>query len=198
MNDHHLTFTQGKVNRQSRNDRYKHRSFVIWFTGLSGSGKSTLSQALEKYLFDNNYQSYVIDGDNLRHDLCSDLSFTPQDRHENIRRVAEVAKLMVDAGLIAITAFISPYTKDRQLAKNLVGDKDFIEIFCNCSLAMCEKRDVKGLYKKARDGVITNFTGIDAPYENPMNPSLSIDTSSMTVDASIEFIVQYLKEHHYI
>jgi adenylylsulfate kinase len=198
MNDRHLTFSRGKINRQARNERYKNRSFVIWFTGLSGSGKSTLSQALEKYLFDQNHQSYVIDGDNLRHGLCSDLSFSPQDRHENIRRVAEVAKLMVDAGFIVITAFISPYAKDRELAKKLIGDEDFIEIFCDCALAVCEKRDVKGLYKKARDGLISDFTGIDAPYEAPINPHLSIDTSSMTVDMSIALIIQYLKEHHYI
>jgi len=198
MNINNIFKAQSRVTLKERNKKFNHKSFVIWFTGLSGSGKSTLSQALEQYLFNDNYHSYIIDGDNLRHGLCSDLSFSSEDRHENIRRVAEVANLLIDAGLIAITAFISPYEKDRQLAKNLIGNENFIEIFCDCSLAICEKRDVKGFYKKARDGLITNFTGIDATYEIPKHPSLSINTSSMSIDVSIGLIIQYLKEHRYI
>jgi adenylylsulfate kinase len=198
MNINNIFKAQSRVTLKERNKKFNHKSFVIWFTGLSGSGKSTLSQALEQYLFIHNYHSYVIDGDNLRHGLCSDLSFSSQDRHENIRRVSEVANLFMDAGLIAITAFISPYQTDRQLAKNLIGDENFIEIFCDCSLVICERRDIKGLYKKAREGLISNFTGIDAPYEVPKHPSLSIDTSSMTVDASIKLIIEHLKDRQFI
>jgi adenylylsulfate kinase len=198
MSHKHITLTEGHVSHIDRNKKFKHRSFVIWFTGLSGSGKSTLSQALEKYLFDHGYHPYVIDGDNLRHGLCADLSFTPKDRHENIRRVSEVSKLMIDAGLIVMTAFISPYEKDRMLAKKLIGDENFIEIFCNASLEVCEKRDIKGLYKKAREGLIANFTGIDAPYEIPSNPDLLINTFSLPINESIDLIIQFLKKQHFI
>jgi adenylylsulfate kinase len=190
--------SQSKVNLSERNKNFKHRSFVIWFTGLSGSGKSTLSQALEKNLFDEGYHPYMIDGDNLRHGLCSDLSFDIKDRHENIRRVAEISKLMIDAGLIIITSFISPFEKDRALAKKLIGDQNFIEVYCNSSLDVCEKRDVKGLYKKARLGLIQNFTGIDSPYEKPPNPDLSIDTSLTNIEDSVFIIVEFLKKFHYI
>ena len=175
-----------------------HKSFVVWFTGLSGSGKSTLSHALNEQLSRLNFHSYQLDGDNLRHGLCSDLSFSPEDRHENIRRLSEVAKLMIDAGLIVITSFISPYEKDRALAKKLLGDENFIEVYCNCSFDICEKRDVKGLYKKARQGLIQNFTGIDSPYEEPRDPNLSIDTSLINVQDSVQMIVEFLKERHYI
>ena len=198
MSQQHITLTEGQVSHIERNEKFKHRSFVIWFTGLSGSGKSTLSQALEKYLFDHGYHPYVIDGDNLRHGLCADLSFTPKDRHENIRRVSEVSKLMIDAGLIVMTAFISPYEKDRALAKKLIGDKNFIEVYCNSSLEVCEKRDIKGLYKKVREGLISNFTGIDAPYEIPSHPDLSINTSSLTINQSIDLIIKFLRERHFI
>jgi adenylylsulfate kinase len=193
-----IFFTQGHVSRLDRNQKFKHRSFIIWFTGLSGSGKSTLSQALENYLFSHGYATYVIDGDNLRHGLCSDLSFESKDRHENIRRVAEVSKLMIDAGLIVMTAFISPYEVDRKLAKARVDQDDFIEIYCNCSLEICEQRDVKGLYKKARQGTIKNFTGIGAPYEVPLKPDLSINTGLISIDESISIIIDYLKKHSYI
>ena len=198
MSQQHIILTRGQVSHIERNEKFKHQSFVIWFTGLSGSGKSSLSQALEKYLFDHKCHPYVIDGDNIRHGLCADLSFSPKDRHENIRRVSEVAKLMIDAGLIVMTAFISPYEKDRALAKKLIGDENFIEIFCNASLEVCEKRDVKGLYKKAREGLILNFTGIDATYEAASNPDLSINTSSLTINQSIDLIVTFLREHHFI
>jgi adenylylsulfate kinase len=190
--------SQSKVNLSERNKKFKHRSFVIWFTGLSGSGKSTLSQALEKNLFDEGYHPYMIDGDNLRHGLCSDLSFDIKDRHENIRRVAEISKLMIDAGLIIVTSFISPFEKDRALAKKVIGDQNFIEIYCSSSLDVCEQRDVKGLYKKARLGLIQNFTGIDSPYEKPPNPDLSIDTSLTNIEDSVFMIVEFLKKSHYI
>jgi adenylylsulfate kinase len=198
MSERNIILTKGQVTRIERNDKFRHCSFVIWFTGLSGSGKSTLSQALEKYLFNHGCHPYVIDGDNIRHGLCADLSFSPKDRHENIRRVSEVSKLMIDAGLIVLTAFISPYEKDRTLAKKLIGDENFLEIFCNASLEVCEKRDVKGLYKKAREGLISNFTGINAPYEIPINPDLSINTFSLSVDESVNLIIQLLKDHHFI
>jgi len=198
MNINHIFITRGNISKYDRHKKLNHQSFVIWFTGLSGSGKSTLSQALEKCLFNQGYYTYIIDGDDLRHGLCSDLSFTPEDRHENIRRAAEVTKLMVDAGLIVMTAFISPYQADRNLAKKIIGNENFIEVYCNCSLDVCEKRDVKGLYKRARDGVILNFTGIDAPYEAPIDPNISIDTYLMATDESIEKIIQYLKQYCFI
>lgn len=197
-NNKNIKHFKNTIDRFQRNNQLNHKSFVIWFTGLSGSGKSTLSQALDEQLFKLNCHTYVLDGDNLRHGLCSDLSFNLEGRHENIRRVSEVSKLMVDAGLIVMTAFISPYEKDRALAKKLIGDESFIEIFCNSSLEVCEKRDIKGLYKKAREGLISNFTGIDAPYEIPSNPDLSINTSSETIKESIDLIIEFLKKHHFI
>jgi len=193
-----ITFFQNTIDRLQRNHQFDHKSFVIWFTGLSGSGKSTLSQALDEKLFMLNCHTYVLDGDNLRHGLCSDLSFNLEDRHENIRRVAEISKLMIDAGLIIVTSFISPFEKDRALAKKLIGDQNFIEIYCSSSLDVCEQRDVKGLYKKARQGLIQNFTGIDSPYEKPPNPDLSIDTSLTNIEDSVFMIVEFLKKCHYI
>lgn len=198
LQNKNITFFDNKINRLQRNHQFNHKSFVIWFTGLSGSGKSTLSQALDAKLFKLNCHTYVLDGDNLRHGLCSDLSFNLEDRHENIRRAAEVSRLMIDAGLILLTAFISPYEKDRALAKKLIGNENFIEIYCNCSLDICEKRDVKGLYKKARNGEILNFTGIDSPYEVPVSPAISINTSLMTIDESVDIILRYLKQHQFI
>ena len=198
MNNLNLTLTKSSISREDRCKKLNHRNFIIWFTGLSGSGKSTLAHALEKFLFNIGYLGYVIDGDNLRYGLCSDLTFTAEDRHENIRRVSEVSKLMIDAGLIVISAFISSYEKDRALAKKIIGEENFIEVYCNCSLDVCEKRDTKGLYKKAREGLIQNFTGIDAPYEPPSNPDLSISTSSLTIEQSINLIIEYLKKSHFI
>ena len=175
-----------------------HKSVLLWFTGLSGSGKSTLSQALDKKLHELQFHSYVLDGDKVRTGLSKDLSFSAEDREENIRRIAEVAKLMVDAGLIAVTAFISPFRKDRRLARDLMDKNVFIEVFVKCSIEECEKRDIKGLYKKAREGIIPEFTGISSPYEEPENAEIVLDTTRLTVDECIQEIITYLEKNGYI
>ena len=171
----------------------KQNSFLIWFTGLSGSGKSTLANALEYKLFQEGYKTYALDGDNIRKGINKDLNFSPEDRTENIRRIAEVANLMVDAGLIVIAAFVSPYKKDRKNIENIVGKDNFVEVFVNTSIAECEKRDVKGLYKKARAGEIKDFTGVNAPYENPDNPTIEIVTDDKTVEKSVDIIYNLIK-----
>ncbi|OJH61925.1 adenylyl-sulfate kinase, partial [Bacillus subtilis] len=167
-------------------------------TGLSGSGKSTISVALEKALFEQNITSYRLDGDNIRHGLNQNLGFSPEDRKENIRRIGEVGKLMVDAGVVTMTAFISPYEEDRNTVRDILEDGEFIEVFTKCSLDECESRDPKGLYKKARSGEIKEFTGINAPYEEPSNPEIVIDTENESVEESVEKIVAYLKENQYL
>ena len=182
----------------SREDRYRlngHRSCVLWFTGLSGAGKSTLSVALEKELYRLGIRSYVLDGDNIRHGLNRNLGFSPEDRKENIRRVGEVAKLFVDAGLVALSAFISPYREDRQMVRELFREGEFIEIYVKCPLEVCESRDPKGLYRKARRGEIRDFTGISAPYEEPLNPELVLETDKLTVEESVGRVLRYLREH---
>jgi adenylylsulfate kinase len=161
--------------RRKLND---HNSFLIWITGLSGSGKSTVANAIEAELYKKGVHTYVLDGDNIRTGINKNLTFSPNDRHENIRRIGEIAKLFIDAGTVVIAAFISPYKVDRQQVKELVGAKNYVEVFVNTPLAICEKRDVKGLYKKARAGEIKEFTGVSAPYENPEKPDFSIDTDS--------------------
>ena len=173
-----------KINKKNRNQQFGHNSFVIWITGLSGSGKSTLANNLEKKLYKNKVKSYVLDGDNLRAGINSDLTFSMNDRSENLRRVGEIAKIMIDAGLVVIAAFISPTAKDRNFIKTLVGEDNFVEIFVNTSLETCEKRDVKGLYKKARNGEIKNFTGISQPYEKPNNPDLEINEQNSISEAT--------------
>ncbi|MDX1915945.1 MAG: adenylyl-sulfate kinase [Methylophilus sp.] len=183
---------QSLVSQQDRQKQAGHQSFVIWFTGLSGAGKSTLAHAVEKALYDTGCRTFVFDGDNVRHGLCADLGFSAEDRQENIRRIGEMSKLFIQAGVIAITAFISPYRADRARARSLVGDNAFIEIYCNASLDVCEHRDVKGLYKKARAGAIPNFTGISSPYEPPLNPELEIDTGSASLDACVNKVLTYL------
>jgi len=175
-----------QVLRSDRNELNGHRSFLIWFTGLSGSGKSTIANGLEKRLFKEGYRTYSLDGDNIRTGLNKDLTFSPEDRTENIRRIAEVGKLMVDAGLITLGAFVSPYKKDRKMIENIVGKNNFVEIFINTSISECEKRDVKGLYKKARKGEIKDFTGVNAPYEPPENPDLMIVTDDLTINEAID------------
>ena len=165
------------LSRQDRETLKGHSGKVIWFTGLSGSGKSTLANALEQALHQAGKHTYILDGDNIRSGLCSDLGFSDADRVENIRRIAEVAKLMMDAGLIVMTAFISPFRSDRDMARNLIGPEHFVEVYVNTPLAVCETRDPKGLYKKARAGLISNMTGINSAYEAPEAPELSIDTS---------------------
>ncbi|MEY3236874.1 MAG: adenylyl-sulfate kinase [Bacteroidota bacterium] len=182
------------VHRSDRNLKNRHNSLMILFTGLSGSGKSTIANKLELKLHDMELQTYSLDGDNLRLGLNKDLGFSPEDRKENLRRIAEVSKLMVDAGIITVAAFVSPMKEDRELIKNIVGAKNFIEIYVNTSLEECEKRDVKGLYAKARNGEISNFTGISAPYEAPENPTIEIKTEKTSVDEAVEKIIKIIHE----
>jgi len=179
------------VNRFERNKLNQHRSFIIWLTGLSGSGKSTLANLLLKHLHINGIRSYLLDGDNLRSGLNQDLSFTADDRRENIRRTAEVGKLMIDAGLVVITAFITPFEKERQFIKSLLG-KDVKIVYVQCSLEECERRDPKGLYKKARKGEIQNFTGISQPFETPVNPDLTINTSSSCIEDCLNNLIHFI------
>ncbi|MDT0756467.1 adenylyl-sulfate kinase [Mammaliicoccus sciuri] len=193
-----ITWHDSEVTKAQRQERNGHKSVVIWFTGLSGSGKSTISVALEKALFEQNITSYRLDGDNIRHGLNQNLGFSPEDRKENIRRIGEVGKLMVDAGVVTMTAFISPYEEDRNTVKDILEDGEFIEVYTKCSLDECESRDPKGLYKKARSGEIKEFTGINAPYEEPSNPEIVIDTENESVEESVEKIVAYLKENQYL
>ena len=185
---HNATVTQ-----ERRNQLNGHKSVVIWFTGLSGSGKSTLAHSVEEELYKLACRTFVLDGDNVRHGLSSNLTFSDDDRKENIRRIGEAAKLMMEAGVIAITAFISPFNKDRNLVRQLLPQGDFIEIFCKASLETCESRDVKGLYKRARAGEIKNYTGIDSPYEAPDNPELIIDTENESLEESVTKVIDFLK-----
>lgn len=194
----HITWHESEVTKAQRQTRNGHQSVLIWFTGLSGSGKSTVSVALEKALFEDGKQTYRLDGDNVRHGLNKNLGFSPEDRQENIRRIGEVGKLMVDSGAITVTAFISPYKQDRDNVRQLFEEQEFIEVYTECSIETCEQRDPKGLYKKARTGEIPEFTGISAPYEPPENPEIIIDTEDNSVEASVNQILNYLKEHRYI
>ena len=194
----HITWHESEVTKAQRQTRNGHQSVLIWFTGLSGSGKSTVSVALEKALFEDGKQTYRLDGDNVRHGLNKNLGFSPEDRQENIRRIGEVGKLMVDSGAITVTAFISPYKQDRDNVRQLFEEQEFIEVYTQCSIETCEQRDTKGLYKKARTGEIPEFTGISAPYEPPENPEIIIDTEDNSVEASVNQILNYLKEHRYI
>lgn len=193
-----ITWHRGEVGRSDREKARGHRGGVIWLTGLSGSGKSTLGSRLEGALHARGVQVYVLDGDNVRHGLCADLGFAPEDRQENIRRVGEVAKLFVDSGTLVISAFISPYRADRAKVRSTLGEGDFVEVHVAADLATCEFRDPKGLYKKARAGEIKGFTGIDAPYEAPESPELSIDTSDDTPEESAAQVLRYLEEHGYL
>jgi len=182
------------VTRTRREDLNQHKSVILWFTGLSGAGKSTLAHAVEERLHQLNCRTYVLDGDNVRHGLCGDLGFSDQDRQENIRRIGELAKLMLEAGVISLTAFISPFEKERQLARKLVPHGDFLEIYCYCDLDICEQRDVKGLYKKARAGEIKHFTGISSPYEEPKNPEIRINTGKDSLENCVDLVISLLQE----
>lgn len=193
-----ITWHDSEVTKEERQNRNGHKSAVIWFTGLSGSGKSTVSVALEKALFNEGKQTYRLDGDNVRHGLNKNLGFSPEDRTENIRRIGEVAKLMVDAGSITVTAFISPYKQDRDNVRAILKDDEFIEVYTKCSVEECENRDPKGLYKKARSGEIPEFTGISAPYEAPDHPEIILDTEHESINQSVDRVIQYLKQHQYI
>jgi len=186
---HHATVTRPR--REAMNG---HRSAIVWFTGLSGAGKSTLAHAVEERLHQMGCRTFVFDGDNVRHGLCGDLSFSEQDRRENIRRIGEMAKLFIEAGVIALTAFISPFRADRHRVRDLVAGGDFIEIYCRCPLEVCESRDVKGLYRRARAGEIREFTGISSPYEEPENPELVVDTAGNTLEACVEQVVEFLRQ----
>jgi adenylylsulfate kinase len=184
---HHATVTRAR--REALN---RHKGAVVWFTGLSGSGKSTLAHAVEEKLHQMGCRTFVFDGDNVRHGLCGDLGFSIEDRHENIRRIGEMTKLFLDAGIIAMTAFISPYRVDRERVRAIVGAPDFIEIHCDCPVEICEQRDVKGMYQKAREGVITHFTGISAPYEVPVAPDLRLKTGVDTLDDCADRVIAFL------
>jgi len=181
------------VSKKDRKSLNNQNSFLIWFTGLSGSGKSTIANALEYKLHQSGYKTYALDGDNIRKGINNDLNFSPDDRTENIRRIAEIANLMIDAGLIVLAAFVSPYKKDRESIVNIVGIDNFVEIFINTSIEECKKRDVKGLYKKARAGEIKDFTGVNAPYEAPVNPNIEIVTDNMTVEEAVEKIYKVIQ-----
>jgi adenylylsulfate kinase len=193
-----IVWHSGTVTRADRETLAGHKGCTIWMTGLSGSGKSTLAVALEKVLLDRGVRSFVLDGDNVRHGLNKDLGFSPEDRNENIRRIGEVAKLFTEAGLINATAFISPYRADRDQVRKIMAPGDFIEVFVNCPVAVCEERDPKGLYKKARAGQIPEFTGVSAPYEEPSNPEITLRTDREGEAESLEIILKYLEDKGYI
>jgi adenylylsulfate kinase len=180
------------IDRSDRELLHKHKSFVLWFTGLSGSGKSTLAHAVEERLHKYHMSTYVLDGDNVRHGLCSDLGFSDEDRVENIRRIGEVARLLTQAGIITLTAFISPFKVDREHARKGFPAADFFEIYCQCPIETCEERDVKGLYKKARAGELPLFTGIDSPYEEPDQPELIINTDQLSLSESVQIVIDIL------
>ncbi|QBM16380.1 adenylyl-sulfate kinase [Marinobacter sp. JH2] len=181
-----------KITRAERSTNKNQKPCLLWFTGLSGSGKSTIANALDVALHDRGYHTFLLDGDNVRHGLCSDLGFSDDDREENIRRVGEVCKLFADAGLIVMSAFISPFTSDRRMVRKLFPAGEFIEVFMDAPLETCETRDPKGLYKKARAGEIKHFTGIDSPYEVPSHPELRLDTSQNTVEECVDSLIAYL------
>ena len=192
MTTENLHFHKHRVARELKEERNQHKSRVLWFTGLSGSGKSTVANATEKILHDMGLHTYILDGDNVRMGLNKDLGFSPEDRTENIRRITEVAKLFADSGSIVLTAFISPYRQDRDKAREIISNEDFIEIYVSADLSVCEARDPKGLYKKARLGEIKGFTGIDAPYEAPLHPQLIVETDKHNIDMSAKIVVDYL------
>ncbi|MBN6187882.1 adenylyl-sulfate kinase [Aneurinibacillus sp. BA2021] len=189
-----IVWHQSTVAKADRQKQAGHRSVVLWFTGLSGAGKSTLANEVERRLYEKGLRTYLLDGDNIRHGINKDLGFSTEARTENIRRIAEVAKLFVDAGTIVLTAFISPYRADRALARSLVEDGEFIEIYVQCALDECEKRDPKGLYQKAKAGEIPEFTGISAPYEEPEQPELVIATDARSLDDCVEQVIAYVEQ----
>ncbi|PGS48906.1 adenylyl-sulfate kinase [Bacillus sp. AFS041924] len=193
-----IVWHQASITKQDRRLKNNHHSAILWFTGLSASGKSTIANEIAKALFNLNVQQYVLDGDNIRHGLNKDLGFTDHDRTENIRRIGEVAKLFVDNGQIVLTAFISPFIADRNIVRSLVGQDEFIEVYVECSVETCESRDPKGLYKKAKNGEIQNFTGISSPYEAPLNPEITLNTDKLSIQECVETVLQFLKSKNYI
>ena len=189
-----IVWHQGNVTRGDREKINGHKACTVWLTGLSGSGKSTIAVDLEKRLWERGIRAYILDGDNVRHGLNKNLGFSPEDRTENIRRIGEVAKLFTEAGVVALTAFISPYRADRDQVRKIMADGDFVEVHVDCPVEVCEQRDVKGLYKKARAGEIKEFTGISAPYEAPTKPELTINTAGQSVEDSAKQILAYLEK----
>lgn len=189
-----IIWHHASVTRERREKLNQHKGVILWFTGFSGSGKSTLAHAVEEELYQRQCRTYVLDGDNVRHGLCGDLGFSEGDRKENIRRIGNVAKLFLDAGEIVLTAFISPFREDRKTVRNMVSHGDFLEIYCHATLDVCEGRDTKGMYKKAREGLIMDFTGISSPYEEPSNPELIIHTGSDSLGSCVEQVVNLLEE----
>ena len=192
-NTKNIKWHKSTINRQKLESLRGHKGMVIWFTGLSGSGKSTLANALNEALHTKKISTYLLDGDNIRHGLCKDLGFSDKDREENIRRIGEVANLFMDAGIVTLTAFVSPFRSDREKIRKIIG-KDFIEIFCSANLDVCETRDTKGLYKKARMGEIKDFTGISSPYEIPVDPEVIVETGFLDINSSVKQIMKYLSE----
>ena len=193
-----IKWHHGKITKEDRVKLLNQKGATLWLTGLSGSGKSTIAVELEHALIENRHQAYILDGDNIRHGLNKNLGFSPEDRTENIRRIGEVAKLFTEANIITIAAFVSPYREDRKNVRKLLGHGEFVEIYVKCSLEVCETRDTKGLYKKARAGEVKDFTGISAPYEEPLNPELTIDSSKLSVEESTREILNYLAGKGYV
>ena len=193
-----IKWHHGKITKEDRVKLLNQKGTTIWLTGLSGSGKSTIAVELEHALIENKHQAYILDGDNIRHGLNKNLGFSPEDRTENIRRIGEVAKLFTEANIITIAAFVSPYREDRDNVRKLLEDGIFIEVYVKCSVEVCEERDTKGLYKKARAGEVKDFTGISAPYEEPLNPELTIDSSTLSVEESAREILNYLEEKGHV
>jgi len=187
-----------EITKEDRRNLNQHGSAILWFTGLPSSGKSTLANEVEKRLITHAIRTYILDGDNVRMGLNKGLGFSEEDRAENIRRIGEVSKLYVDAGVIVLSAFVSPYRRDRDAIKEKVENGEFIEIFIKCPVEVCEQRDVKGLYKKAREGVIKGFTGIDDPYEEPLNPEIVIDTDKISLEEGTDIIINYLNEKNLV
>ncbi len=196
--DENVVWHQHSIDKAFRSQLKKQKPVVLWFTGLSGAGKSTIAGALETRLAQAGFHTYLLDGDNVRHGLCSDLGFSEQDRRENIRRIGEIAKLMADAGLIVLSAFISPHRAERQLVREMLPEGEFLEVFVNTSLKVCEQRDPKGLYKKARAGEIANFTGIDSEYQAPINPEIDLRAGEKSIEALVEDCLAALKERQVI
>jgi len=194
----HIYWHNGAITRNERERLKGHRGFTIWFTGLSASGKSTLAVATEVALHERGIHTYILDGDNIRHGLNKNLGFSPEDRTENIRRISEVARLFTDSGIVNLTAFISPYISDRLIARKISEKESFIEVFVDCPLEICEQRDPKGAYKKAREGIIKEFTGISAPYEKPEKPEIHLCTDQLSVKDGAQLIINYLEQNNYI
>lgn len=198
MKNENIVWHPTQVSKLQRAEQKNQRPCILWFTGLSGSGKSTVANAVESKLFEAHCHSYLLDGDNVRHGINKDLTFTDEDRIENIRRIGEISKLFIDSGLIVLTAFISPFRADRAMVRELVGEAEFVEVFIDTPIEVCEQRDPKGLYKKARQGQIKHFTGIDSPYEAPEHPEVVVKTAELNIEECANHVLDYLKQHQYI